>query len=193
MLSYLYQLTGEYQEALLCYIQSYEVDFRVKVFIVIDDIFENILSEDIQGFKEILIKNLSVLAEINTDLVGKLVTTWFHNEHSLTISRLSAAPMLQLRYLSDLLRSSSDVEENLVLLYIKLLCEYRPDSVVGFIKSSEDFSYDECLKIVKQYRHIEGTSLMHEKLGSFKEAIIVIIEHLNDIKYEMIKKLKENK
>ena len=75
VLSYLYQLTGEYQEALLCYIQSDDVKNRIFVFKIIDEIFESIPSEEYSNFKDILLKNLSALAEINTDLVGKLINT----------------------------------------------------------------------------------------------------------------------
>ena len=109
------------------------------------------------------------------------------------VSLLSSAPMLQLKYLADLLRSSSVIEEKLIFLYIRLLCEYDPDLVIGFLKSREDYSYKECLKIVTQYKHIEAISLIHEKLGSVKEAIDTIIDYLNSIKYSILKKLRERK
>ena len=192
ILAYLYQISGEYHEALLCYIQSDDPSNRCKVFAVIDDIFEELLPEALQNFKEILIRNLSRLAELNTDLVARLVTVRFHNEHSLTIDNLSGAPELQMKYLSDLLRSSSDVDEKLVLRYIRLLSEFDKDAVIGFLRSSEDYSYDDCLKVVTQFKNVEGISYIQEKLGSVKEAIVTVIDHLKDIKYYILKDLRES-
>ena len=192
ILSFIYQLLEDYDQAILCYIQSDNFNIRARVFLVIEDILKWIKTDQISSFKEVLIKYLSELAEIDTDNVGKIVTQWFHNEHSLTISKLSSAPGLQLKYLSDLLRNSGSVDEKMVLLYIKLLCEYDPHSVMGFLKSSEDYSYDECLKIVVQYRIIEAIAYMHEKLGSIKEAILVIINFIEDVKYSILKTFKSD-
>ena len=192
ILAYLYQISGEYHEALLCYIQSDDPTNRCKVFSVIDDIFEDLAPESTQHFKDILIRNLSQLAELNTDLVARLVTVRFHNEHSLTLDNLSGAPELQMKYLADLLRSSSEVDEKLVLKYIRLLCEHDKEAVIGFLQSSEDYSYDDCLKVVTQFKNIEGISYIQEKLGSVKEAIVTVIDYVKDIKYYILKGLRES-
>jgi Golgi CORVET complex core vacuolar protein 8 len=192
VLSYLYELKSDFQESIICYIQCDDPDTRVLVFSVIDNILKNIPQESLPGFKQVLTQNLNRLSEINTELVGNLIANWFQNEHSLTISKLSSSPKLQMQYLSDLLRNSSTVEEDLVLLYIKLLCEYKPEALIGFLKSSKDYSYQACLKIVSAYKHIEAISYAQEKLGSIKESILTIINHIKDIKYNISKVIKAN-
>ncbi|OMJ88999.1 hypothetical protein SteCoe_8914 [Stentor coeruleus] len=188
ILSFLYRIREDYNEAVLCYLQADDENVKKMVFIVIHEILEEIDPENTEGVKETVMRNLGALAEIDTEMLGKLINYWFKGEHSVLIEKLSAAPKLQMKYLTDLMKTAHHIDEKLVLMYIKLLCEYETERLLPFLESSEDFSYDECLKIVSQYNNIEAIAYMHEKLGSFQEAISILIDQVKNLKYSIMKK-----
>lgn len=190
ILSYLYKAAKEYQEAMNCLMQSESRYQQRKVFKLLTDTFQELPEKEKPEFKELVLRNLSELSKIDTELLGKFMNACFHDDHSLIIERLSAAPKLQMQYLTDLVNSNFKLDDKLILLNIKLLCEYNPEGLMHFLVSLEEFSYHESLKIVKQFSHSEGISFMYEKLGLIRDAILVLTSKNEDIKYNILKQVK---
>ena len=192
IMSYLYKASKDYQEAINCLVHSESKEQQKKVFKLVGDISQELGEAELEDFKDLILKNLKVLSAIDTDLLGKFMSSCFKNDHYLIIEQLSAAPKLQIQYLSDLVKSGSKLEEKLILLNVKLLCQYHPDSLMDFLMRAEDYSFHECLNIAKQYKHSEGISYMYEKLGLIREAILELTKETQNLKYEIIKQLNAN-
>jgi hypothetical protein len=190
IMSYLYKASKDYQEAITCLVQSESKVEQKKVFKLITDIFQELPEDEIDDFKDLILKNLKDLSSIDTDLLGKFMNSCFRNDHHLIIEQLSAAPKLQMQYLSDLVKSQNKLDEKMILLNVKLLCQYRGDELMDFLMNVEDYSFHECLNIVKQFKHSEGISFMYEKLGLMREAILEQTKLTQDLKYQVTKVIK---
>ena len=83
-----------------------------------------------------------------------------------------------MKYVGELLKSESKevVEEKLIHLYVKLLCDASPAQVLGFLKSREDYSLDECLSICSNYpKAIHASAYLYEKLGAIKSSLELLL------------------
>jgi hypothetical protein len=180
VLVFLHELKGEYSECLRSFIQCENEDVRRKVFDWISSIFHKLEdTETGERLKGEVLESLNVLVDIDSDKTASLVRDFYHNEHRYIIHKLDNAPQLQLKYLAELMKKTSEeeyIEEELIILYVRLLCEHAPDSLLEFLLGREDYPLDDCLELCKQHRVIDSTAYLYERLGSTREALELLLD-----------------
>lgn len=180
VLVFLHEIKGEYSECLRSFIQCENTEVRRKVFDWIGNIFQKLGETDTgDRLKNEVLESLNVLVDIDSDKTASLVRDFYHNEHRYIIHKLDNAPQLQLKYLAELMKKTSEeeyIEEELILLYVRLLCEHNPDSLLEFLLGREDYPLDECLNLCKMFRVIDSTAYLYERLGSTKEALDLLLD-----------------
>ncbi|CAG9310317.1 unnamed protein product [Blepharisma stoltei] len=177
VLVYLLELKKDYTGCVNSFVRAENVEIKKKIFAWLDEIFEKLSSTEFETIKAMVMDYLNLLVDIDSDRTAKIVRDWFHNEHSSIIDKLDNAPQLQMKYLGELIKnSSSDIDENLILRYIRLLCINSPGQVLDFLKSRDDYSLDECLEICKKYQINNATAYIYERLGSIKDALDLMLD-----------------
>lgn len=76
-------------------------------------------------------------------------------------------------------------------LYVDLICEFEPDSLIFVFKSilnEYNFRLDECLRICREHEHWDGAAYLLEKSGQVEAAFTLNLEKMNS----MIKQIQKN-
>lgn len=171
---YLQELKGDYKECLKSFMKSDSDAMKVKVFDWLHRIFEKISGSAKDQVKQEVLHYLNDMVAVDSDRTAKLVRDFYENEHRSIVGRLDNAPKLQLKYLAEIvkaLESDEELEDNLVHLYVKRLCELEPHNVLKFLQSSERYSLDKCLTLCSKNNIIDASAYLYERLGDTKAAL----------------------
>ena len=188
----LYDLKQEYKKSLQVHLETKNLEEKDLIFGWIDSKFKEFKEKnnrDLKNFQSEVSDVLGILVDINSDKTAHLVRDWFQNSHSYIIKKLDNAPNLQLKYLGELLKDQFD--KDLVLLYVKLLCQQSPDQVLKFLKTRDVEFFDECLKICAEYKVITAEAYLNEKLGAVKEALDLFICTIQLTRLDLIAKMRK--
>lgn len=139
--------------------------------------------------KSEVIEFLGMLVEIDSDKTAHLVRDWYQNSHSFIIKKLDNAPLLQLKYLGELLKDQFD--KDLILRYVKLLCQHSPSKVLKFLKTRDFEYFEESLKICTEYQVTEAEAYLNERLGAVKEALDLWVDKLMEIREDLSRKMRK--
>ncbi|MCO5587402.1 hypothetical protein L7F22_041351 [Adiantum nelumboides] len=82
--------------------------------------------------------------------------------------------------LSDLVKSaglefSNEMEE----LYVELLCQFEPKSVLKFLKSFEDYRLEHCLKLCQDYGIADAAAYLLERVGDISSALSLVLANMD--------------
>ncbi|OMJ77406.1 hypothetical protein SteCoe_23007 [Stentor coeruleus] len=192
VLVHLLEVRQDYKQCFLAFLQCSNVDVCKKVFDWLSVTFPKLAGPELESLKIEVVNNLNILVDIDSDKTAKIVRDWYHGEHHNIIHKLDNAPVLQMKYLGELLKSQEKdtIEEKLILLYVKLLCESAPNQVLSFLKSREDFSLDECLAVCSNYNNIEASAYLYERLGAIKNALDLHLGMVDKKRKEIQKGIK---
>ncbi len=133
---------------------------------------------------------------------AKIVDTWFKHQHEEIIEKLKNKPTLQLEYVTRVLNDKKDeiasmIHENewcveifledtligkeseeykryhkLLTLNVELLCDYRPDEVMVYIKEGKKWYPTQlCLEICKRKNNQEAVAFLLKRSGAFTESL----------------------
>ncbi|MCO5611674.1 hypothetical protein L7F22_065929 [Adiantum nelumboides] len=88
--------------------------------------------------------------------------------------------------LSDLLKSaglefSNEMEE----LYVELLCQFEPKSVLKFLKSFEDYRLEHCLKLCQDYGIADAAAYLLERVGDISSALSLVLANMDYHMHDM--------
>jgi hypothetical protein len=188
LIIYLLELAKDYSGCVRNFVQCEVEETRKKVFPWLNEIFAVISSNEYEKnkLKDCLMTNLNKLVEIDSDLTAKLVTDWFQNQHLDIVRKLNNAPKLQMKYLGELVNLQDQIEEDLIFKYLILLCQHEPSKVINFLESRNDYNLDECLNECIKYQVIEAAAYLHEKLGSVKDALDLLLGRAQSNKNEFL-------
>jgi hypothetical protein len=179
VLVHLNELKAEYSDALHCFLQDRTPQVRRKVFEWMNRVLHKLDdTETGELLKSEVLENLNLLVEIDSDQTASLVREFFHNEHRHIIRKLENVPQVQLKYLTELVKKSprhEHIEEELIVLYVHLLCKFSPASLADFLLSREDYPLDDCLELAKRYKIVDATAYLSERLGDTKEALNLLL------------------
>lgn len=181
VLVFLQEIQEKYTDCIKAFLASDNVKIKIKIFDWVGRIFSKLRFSELENIKAIVMNSLNVLVEIDSDRTAKLVKDWFENEHAQIIRKLNSAPQLQLKYLRELVKDSHDKEtlnEDLLLLYVELLCKLEPHKVMDFLVSRDDYSLDDCLKLCRQYEVINATAYLYERIGCTRDALKLYLDLL---------------
>lgn len=193
LIIYLLELSKDYSGCVRNFIQCEVEETRRKVFPWLNEIFKEIskLEYEKNKLKDCLMTNLNKLVEIDSDQTAKLVTEWFQNQHLDIVRKLNNAPKLQMKYLGELVNLQDQIDEDLIFKYLVLLCQHESSKVLTFLESRNDYNLDECLNECIKYQVIEAAAYLHEKLGSVKDALDLLLGRAQSNKSEFLNGSKD--
>uniref|UniRef100_A0A803KZV0 RING-type domain-containing protein n=1 Tax=Chenopodium quinoa TaxID=63459 RepID=A0A803KZV0_CHEQI len=73
-----------------------------------------------------------------------------------------------------------EVNDDIVELYLELLCQYEPDSVLKFLDTFENYRVDRCLLLCQRYEIVDAASFLLERVGDVGSALLLTLSGLND-------------
>lgn len=132
-----------------------------------------------------------------------MIGRWFSEgsfEQFFVLEDLARFPQVQYHYLAsylhhnnkavqDTIRESiyqpeklkrAEILQQYLVLFTRLLCEFAPDEVETWV-ALECFPAKRCLEICKQMNSEGGVYKLTERLGDFKEAILILLRTIDRI------------
>ncbi|KAL2893408.1 Vacuolar protein sorting-associated protein 8-like protein [Bienertia sinuspersici] len=84
-----------------------------------------------------------------------------------------------------------EVTDDIIELYLELLCQYEPDSVLKFLDTCENYRVDRCLLLCQQYGIVDAAAFLLERVGDVGTALSLTLSGLND-KFNMLDTVGED-
>ncbi|XP_057533278.1 uncharacterized protein LOC130811119 isoform X2 [Amaranthus tricolor] len=73
-----------------------------------------------------------------------------------------------------------EVTDDIVELYLELLCKFEPDSVLKFLDTFENYRVDQCLQLCQEYGVVDASAFLLERVGDVGSALLLTLSGLND-------------
>ncbi|OVA04700.1 Clathrin [Macleaya cordata] len=89
------------------------------------------------------------------------------------LKRISDFPKL-------LQHSSVNVTDDVVELYLELLCQYERSSVLKFLETFESYRVEHCLRLCQEYEVIDAAAFLLERVGDVGSALLLTLSGLNE-------------
>ncbi|XP_015572370.2 vacuolar protein sorting-associated protein 8 homolog [Ricinus communis] len=197
--SYIYnilrQLTNNehnaFQSAIMSKIPELVVLSREGTFLLIRDHFQNdsprILSR-LQSHPKSLFLYLKTVIEVH--LSGTLNFSRLKKDDS--VDAFSGRRVEdQLKGLEAYLERISDfpkfirnnpvnVTDDMIELYMELLCQYERNSVLKFLETFESYRVENCLRLCQEYEITDAAAFLLERVGDVGSALLLTLTQLND-------------
>ncbi|CAH1429293.1 unnamed protein product [Lactuca virosa] len=77
------------------------------------------------------------------------------------------------------------ITDEITEMYLELLCEYEPKSVLNFLETCESYRVDHCLRLCQEYRIIDAAAFLLERVGDVGTALSFTLSDLMD-KFHML-------
>ncbi|XP_022144189.1 vacuolar protein sorting-associated protein 8 homolog [Momordica charantia] len=88
-----------------------------------------------------------------------------------------------LRKLSDfpkyLSNNPVDVTDDIIELYVELLCQYERESVLKFLETFDSYRVEHCLRLCQQYEVIDAAAFLLERVGDVGSALFLTLSSLD--------------
>ncbi|CAJ1950547.1 unnamed protein product [Sphenostylis stenocarpa] len=72
------------------------------------------------------------------------------------------------------------VPDDLIELYLELLCQYEGNSVLKFLEMFDSYRVEHCLRLCQEYGIIDATAFLLERVGDIGKALSLTLSDLND-------------
>ena len=146
-------------------------------------------------FKNIIIRNIDLIAAINIDKFELMITSWFSEEKKQVLDLLNKNKEIQLQYvellvkklikemtenqdfdLSELKEDEVKYIQSYLLLHIQLLCANKEtNKIISFLKKCDLYPIDESIEICKKYEVTDGLVFLYKKIGCIDKALDVCL------------------
>lgn len=73
-----------------------------------------------------------------------------------------------------------EVTDDMIELYLELLCQYEPDSVLKFLDTFENYRVDRCLQLCQEYGIVDAAAFLLERVGDVGSALVLTLSGIND-------------
>ncbi|KAA8523376.1 hypothetical protein F0562_009799 [Nyssa sinensis] len=73
-----------------------------------------------------------------------------------------------------------NVTDEMIELYLELLCQYERNSVLKFLETFESYRVEHCLRLCQEYGIIDAASFLLERVGDVGSALSLTLSGLND-------------
>ena len=183
VLIYLQEQRGDNFEILRTFLQSDNKEVKLGIFRWIQNKFETLDDYQATQLREDVMDCINLLVEIDSSQTSKLIKEYYQESQESIIDKLENAPKLQIKFIGKLLAEETDEDSSvrdLVMKYIRLLCEYQPENLLDFLCSREDYYFDDVLVLCKNYNITDAIAYLYEKLGSQNQALELIDSIIED-------------
>ncbi|KAJ9681025.1 hypothetical protein PVL29_020099 [Vitis rotundifolia] len=79
-----------------------------------------------------------------------------------------------------LLNNPVHVTDEMIELYLELLCQYEHTSVLKFLETFESYRVEHCLRLCQEYGIIDAAAFLLERVGDVGSALLLTLSGLND-------------
>ena len=66
------------------------------------------------------------------------------------------------------------------LIFLQLLCQYEPSSVLNFLETFENYRVEHCLRLCQKYEVVDATAFLLERVGDVGTALSLTLSVLDD-------------
>ncbi|GKU87858.1 hypothetical protein SLEP1_g2191 [Rubroshorea leprosula] len=164
---------------------------REGTFLLVTDHFNeegsHILSE-LRSHSKSLFLYLKTVIEVH--LSGTLDFSYLKNDEPVDVSggRRMKDQSKELKAYSErisgfpkLLRSNPlHVTDDMIELYLELLCQFERDSVLKFLETFDSYRVEHCLRLCQEYGVIDAAAYLLERVGDVGSALLLTLSGLTD-------------
>ncbi|CAD8077589.1 unnamed protein product [Paramecium sonneborni] len=170
------------------------LDFRIKIknqlqnlnIQVKFEIFKwisKVLSQDppipsIESFRDRILNHIGSLVSFSAIHTRSLISKYFQANDISILNKMGELPKLQLEYLEQIMqvdRKQYQSNTDLLKLYIKLLCQIKPEKVLKELQEQE-YPLDDIIGVLRQYPVPDALVYLLERSGAITEAICVKLD-----------------
>ncbi|KAL0547682.1 hypothetical protein IC582_012106 [Cucumis melo] len=152
-------------------------------FLVIDhfnDDVSNILLQ-LRNHPRSLFLYLKTLIEVH--LSGSLDFSCLKKDDNLGVNYSTKGLDDYLKKLSDfpkyLSNNPVDVTDDIIELYVELLCQHERESVLKFLETFDSYHVEHCLRLCQQYEVIDAAAFLLERVGDVGSALFLTLSSLD--------------
>ncbi|CAN6466278.1 unnamed protein product [Victoria cruziana] len=88
------------------------------------------------------------------------------------LQRLSSFPKL-------ICNNSIDVTDKMAELYLELLCQFEPGSVLSFLQTYDNYRLEHCLRLCQEYGVTDAAAFLLERAGDVGSSLTLILSGIN--------------
>ncbi|KAM3139411.1 hypothetical protein pb186bvf_008436 [Paramecium bursaria] len=170
LLAFLYFKDKKYQECCETYVQIQNQLIQQNLFEVIEGLLQDKKQKEI--IQAVCIKLAPKIIQINQQAIFTLFKKYFTdlNTQKSIIQALEENPKIKMLYIRDQIISGEQVQDEIKLIYIELLCQTEPKGVLKELMQ-RNYPLDETLNYCKQYKIIDAMAFILQKRGQIQEAL----------------------
>ncbi|KAL5572209.1 hypothetical protein UlMin_021806 [Ulmus minor] len=158
---------------------------REGTFFLVTDHFSNegshILSE-LRSHPKSLFLYLKTAVEVH--LSGTLNFDNLKKDDLMSVNNTSEGLEAYLERISEfpkfLRNNPVHVTDDMTELYLELLCQYEPNSVLKFLETFDSYRVEHCLRLCQEYGIIDAASFLLERVGDVGSALLLTLSSLNE-------------
>ncbi|XVF80311.1 hypothetical protein PTKIN_Ptkin15bG0060800 [Pterospermum kingtungense] len=72
------------------------------------------------------------------------------------------------------------VTDDMIELYLGLLCQFEPNSVLKFLETFDSYRVEHCLRLCQEYGIVNASAFLLERVGDVGSALLLTLSSLND-------------
>lgn len=72
------------------------------------------------------------------------------------------------------------VTDDMIELYLELLCQFEPNSVIKFLETFDSYRVEHCLRLCQEYGIVDASAFLLERVGDVGSALLLTLSSLND-------------
>ncbi|XP_058066857.1 vacuolar protein sorting-associated protein 8 homolog [Anopheles bellator] len=173
---HLLERLGRYEEVFDCYLQDEYRHLQLYSYIA-----QHAADPQRQVYL-LVVRNLCQIVDINCEQAARVLVEHFMRFLASFLQSLERAgvPERLFCFLEALLKQSVQLETSDLERYLELLCQYRPDEVIDFLKSNDSYRVDNAVRTIKRFDLSAPLTYLYEKQGDYQSAFNVAVETLKN-------------
>ncbi|CAC5412316.1 VPS8 [Mytilus coruscus] len=186
----LYEKRRQYDKILSCYLRDYARKYHAFSYITSILNSDRYSSMEKEALKEEALRNLQELVSIDCKQAAQMVIGCFASNLGDICKQLEDTPQILFEFLQGVMSCKDtgssaihqdrgiNIEPQVFELYIDLMCQFKPNEVLNYIKMNEGYRLEQTLQICRKYKLSEATAFLLEKAGDIQGAFGIILQKL---------------